>query len=159
MPYSSSETVEGRPNSKANDNDLTDRQLLLWGAAGGALSVAASFGLFDVQQIQHMVQGDKPVTQLVTAFVAMPLTVTAGAIWAKLQKPLRTQMQAVQLGIVAPAAISAMLASPIGGGIGDLVTAQLDIRLISPAYAQQAPTSPRPSTFECIVKAVVKRPC
>ena len=135
---------------------LSTRAVAGWGSLGGLCVVLVTNGVFDREVIQQMTNGSGPWAQLGTLGIVSVITAVAGGVWATLHKPLYTAMLAFQLGVIAPGAFHALI------GATNVSAADLNVRLdgllLSSAYAQFQQTS-EPTTVECIVKAIIKRPC
>ena len=142
----------------ASGSPLTLKALWTWGAAGGISLALVTNGLFDRDKILEMIEGSRPETQVATIVVLCVVMAWAGGLWAAIHKPLYSAVLAFQLGILAPAAIHALIAAAnINLDSEKILTGTL---VISKAYAQALTTEPsKPTVFECIVKALVKRPC
>lgn len=141
---------------------LTNKQLFGWGAGGGFLSVLATSGLFDIEKIDAMVRGTNPELQITTYIVFAVVISFAGAIWALAHKPISSIMVAIQLGLLAPAAINALIAAAnLNAGTETRTNLNIINELfVSSAYASNHTSGPtKPSTIDCIIKALIKQSC
>ena len=139
---------------------LALKDLWWWGATGGLLSVLATNGLFDRETIVMMLNGSDPAVQITTLVFLGIVTAGAGGLWARIHKPIHSVLVAIQLGVLAPAAINALIATtaPVSGQNTTLNF--MDELFISTAHADnQLTAQQRPSTFDCIIMALIKRPC
>ena len=164
---------EGTPNSDVESERhpmppdgvlLASKAVWRWGALGGLFVVLVTCGLFDRATIERMLGGSAPWTQLLTYVVLAAVTAWAGGLWASLHKPLHSAMLAFQLGVLAPGAIHALIGATNVSAAD--IHVQLNDLLVSKAYAHSQSLGPTtfgqslgPTTVECIIKALVKRPC
>ncbi len=154
--------VQERREREKPRRALTDRETTRWGAVGGFFFVAANAGLFDIGGITKMLdQSQRPGLQLTAFAVFCLVIIVAGAVWARIHRPVMSVFVAVQLGVVAPMAIQAMVhvgtnqAQQVADALGPL-----DGFLIGTAHAQVRTPAPQPpSPIQCIVRSIVQKPC
>jgi hypothetical protein len=116
--------------------------------------------MFDQEKISTMLQGNNPGIQLTTFVIFGAITASAGAFWAYVHRPIHSIMIAVQLGVIAPAAINALIT--VAPNIETTKGASLLNGLfMSTAHASshETTTTPKPTILDCIKSAIVKRPC
>jgi len=175
-------TVSVGPHSHSADETvhrpagLSTPRAAFWGGAGGVVWVVFSNGLFDTANIQAMIAGPRPVTQLAAYAVTGLVIATAGIVWTLVHRPIHSIKVAFQLGIIAPAALNAMItanASPVGHdqaanptSTGSFIERLDEEFLVGPATAAPLPDAifqeedpPKPTILDCIKQAIVKRPC
>lgn len=153
----------GRPRRGGDGQvrPLSNGELLAWGAVGGFFFMAVKAGLLDYGHISAMLEKSRAPSLQLASFIVFAITIIGvGAAWARLHRPVLSALVAVQLGAVAPMAITATVAA----GSDQLkqvaaVLAPLDGLIVAKAYAQSAPGPSGPSTVECIVKSIVHKPC
>lgn len=141
--------------SGSKGNELSDRELLLWGCAGGFLFVAVTLGLFDLTRIKAMLEASRdPTVQVIGIAIQASVTLIAAAVWTRVHKPIQSTFVALQLGIIAPLAITAMIESfTPGQGTTDVAAASKE------GVFETASAKEKPSIVKCIVRSLVKRPC
>ncbi len=139
---------------------LAPKAVWRWGAAGGLLSVLAANGLFDLKKIEAMLNGSDPAVQITTLVLLGIVTAVAGGLWARAHKPIHSVMVAFQLGILAPAAINALIATAAPNSGQETGLNFMDELFISTAHAGTHPASQqKPTIIDCIIKALIKQPC
>ena len=98
------------PDSPTDPAALSYRQLYGWGAVGGFFCIAVNYGLFDATRLEAMFSESRdPITQAIVFGIVTVVTIAAGSVWARVQTPLASVLVALQLGLVAPVAITAAL--------------------------------------------------
>ena len=144
--------------------NLSHRQAFSWGAVGGLLSIAATYGLFDVDKVHEMINGAQPGVQISTYVIVSIVIVLVGALWARAHYPVRSALIAIQLGIIAPAAINALLSKAPDEPVD--ISAIYVPAIVSSAHASDIPRLPlntqsgdKTGIVECVVKAAIKKPC
>jgi hypothetical protein len=153
-------SVPSANNSKGSD--LSDRELIMWGIVGGLFFVAVNLGLFDLERIQQMLgKSEKPVVQAIGLAILSCATLAAGAAWVRVHKPLQSTLVALQLGIIAPLAITALIESfSPNRAKAPAVSISANQETMALASSTSRPASQsQPSTVKCFVKSLVKQAC
>ncbi len=139
---------------------LAPKVVWRWGAAGGLASVLAANGLFDLKNIEAMLNGSEPAVQITTLIFLGIVTAGVGGLWARAHKPIHSVMVAFQLGILAPAAINALIATAAANSGQETGFNFMDELFISTAHADnRLAVQEKPTTFECIILTIIKKPC
>lgn len=144
--------------------DLSTKELWLWGGTGGLVTVFVTVTAFDDTRIQGLMDGNNPELQIPIFIASLIGTVVIGGMWAYLHKPLHTPRAAFDLGIVAPAAIGALIAFSDPGdtkqtAFHNLLIPEVHAVEIDETRRLNQSTPASPSTIKCIVKAIIKQPC
>ena len=112
-----------------------------------------------------LVNSEGLITQVPTLIVYMSILAIIGGIWARAHVPVTSIMIALQLGIMAPSAVSALVFTSIETSEASELTYSLQIPElgIASAHAHTIPLvfqqDEKPTIFKCIVKALVAEPC
>ena len=124
------------------------------------MSVSATHGLFDRETIDMMLNGAAAEAQMTTFVFLSIVTAVVGGVWALAHKPIHSVMVAIQLGILAPAAINALISAASPNLVQEASLNFMDQLFISTAHASTHTATPqKPTTLNCIVKALIKQAC
>ena len=100
---------------------LTDNQVVCWGAVGGLAAYLAKYVVLDPVKLSEMISGSRPVAQVVTVVVIAVVAALIGGVWAFAHRPLRKELVAIQLGVIAPAAVIAMALPAAAANTGEKI--------------------------------------
>ena len=124
-------STKGRVSSQAR---IWDRERMVLGAIGGALVAVIAYPLPAYETL--FTAGDGVFFTIGWLLRLIGLSFLGG-LWAYLHKSERDRVKTFQLGIVGPAIISAMVSANVQG-VERRLHESINLRLISPAYAQAA---------------------
>lgn len=156
---------------RTESSALSNLQLYFWGAIGGFFCVAVNFGMFDAERLQLMFsQTGELVIQSIVLGIVMLVTIAAGAIWARAHTPITSVLVVLQLGLVAPVAITATLSQfkdnlvPGAATSGNADTTDggrsTEGFLIGTANATEIKPVAAPKPIpKCIVNTIILKPC
>lgn len=149
-------------SGQKNEGGLSKRKLWLYGCAGGLISVLIANGILDNGAVEAMINGDKPRVQLVTLFVVGIATAALGGLWASLHFPVHSAMIALQLGLIAPSAVTATLETIGRQAQSDeisLLSSSANALILDSRNKLIFTKGKKPSTFKCIVRSIIRQKC
>ncbi len=144
-------------------------QRAFWGALGGLAPVLLALAVVEgaivadfFNEIGDPERKNLAIGEIVGFVLRTGGLIVLGAVWALLHKRIGSAAHAFELGVLAPAMVSALINGANIGQLGSAdASAWLGIPFISTAHAQPTttPKEPKPSIFKCILDGARGRKC
>lgn len=140
-----------------------------WAFVGGLLVVLSDASFFQGDTLAGLLGGPMPHFQMLGFLLSCTAIAVTSVVWALVHRPIFTEKIALQLGIIAPAAISAMLAASTPAHATQDATAMLgqvsNQAAISRVLIQEVDGNDQPGAesdpgpLQCILSGFIRRPC
>ncbi len=144
---------------------LSSRKRFLWGGLGALAPILLSLTMLDISTLERYVNelhGAEMQLRLAGYSIRLVLLFLLGGIWASLHRLENDPRKLFQLGIVAPAMITAMIntnnAIPGNTEVAYLPATNFSISLIPSAHASdEIEKAPEPGPIDLILKGFLGR--